>query len=571
MASSILAITVCSSVIFRCNIECIQMKKKNITSIVATIISVVLLVVGTVGLILLQKPLQEENLDIRQQASVDNGQVTVSSSPASGSTTEVSQETTIDFQADTSGVQTDGVQLVFNIITNTISENPVISVPSSSGLQSISTQVQSTSDGYLISIVAVPQQAGGTFSSSSPTTIAQLKINPTTIGNIEISFDREKSKSIIHTSGTDTAEDILTHISALDFTVIDTISASPSPTPSPTPSPSPTPGTGGVTVQGCNDSCSSNAECETNHRCYSGQCRLVTNVSSTTCTNQTDQGLSFGCNEYCADSNECDDSYTCLENKCRRSDNPDNSSCQIPSSAIQESITASCNVTCSANKDCAANLRCYYGECRLATNVSSTTCAAATAKTVSNLYVKPAAVPTTPKGGDLEDDELDATDSTIPAAIISKPSPSPSPTSYVKPPLKDESALDAIVSSLQEAGVPVSLLPIIALGIGGLLLLLIVIPKIFGRKNKSNKVNGAAREGALGHKHEQQLQTKINDLKKQPPVAPTTMARPQVTTPVAQPITPITPAAPDPRPQPTPPQSPMMDRVKEKGINPPKI
>jgi hypothetical protein len=513
--------------------------KKNLTSIIATVISLALIVAGTVGLILLQKPLREDSQDIRKDASVDNGQVSVSSSPASGNNFEINQESTISFQANTSGVQTDGVQLVFNLITDTISEIPTISVPAASGLNNTYAQIQSTSDGYLVSVIATPQQAGGTFSSSSPVTVAQLKIKPVSVGNIEISFDREKSKSIIHASST--AEDTLTHISTLNFTASDTTSASPSPSPSPSSSPSPspsvspspTPGTGGVTVQGCNDSCSSNSECETNHRCYDGQCRLVTNVSSTTCTEQTDQGLSFGCNEYCSDSNECDDDYTCLENKCRRSDNPDSSSCQVPSSAIQANITNSCNTSCGTNNDCAANLRCYYGACRLATNVSSTTCSAATIKTVSNLYKKTA--PVAPKGGDLSAEDEDATDSTTPAAIISKPSPSPTPTNTE--PLADETAMDAIINSLQEAGIPVNLLPIIALGIGGLLLLLIVIPKIFGRKAK------------------------------QSPVAPATMARPQVKMPVNQPTPPVVPPVVN-KPTPTAPQSPMMERVKEKGIKP---
>jgi len=522
--------------------------KKNLTSILITAISLTLIVTGTIGLILLQKPLQEESQDIRKNASVDSGQVSVSSLPASGSNIGINQDITIEFQANTHEVQTDGVQLVFNLITDTISEIPTISVPTSSGLQNAYAQVQNTSDGYLVSVIALPQQIGATFSSNSPTTIAQLKIKPTQTGNIEISFDREKSKSIIH--ATNPPEDTLTHISTLNFTVIDSTSASPSPSPSP----SPTPSTGGVTIQGCNDSCSSNSECEANHRCYNGQCRLVTNVSSTTCTEQTDQGLSFGCNEYCADSNECDDQYTCLENKCRRSDNPDDPSCQIPSSAIQSSIASSCNVACDTNSDCAANLRCYYGACRLATNVSSTTCSAATIKTVSNLYAKPTAATAVPKGGDFSDNSKEATDSTIPATIISKPSPSPSADIE---PLKEKTAMDAIINSLQEAGIPINLLPIIALGIGGLLLLLIIIPKLFGKKSKPSSNN-----------HEQQLKTKINELKKQPSVAPTTVTRPQVEMPVNQPTPPVVPPAVN-KQMPTTPQSPMMKRVKEKGINPP--
>ena len=496
--------------------------KKNLTSIIATTISILLIIAGTVGLILLQKPLRKESLDIRKDASIDNGQVLVSSSPTSGSNVEINQDTTINFQANTNGVQTDGVQLVFNLITNTLGKTPTISVPSTSGLQNSYSQIEQTSDGYLVSVIAIPQQIGGTFSSSSPTTVAQLKIKPTSGGNIEISFDREKSKSIIHASNP--PEDALSHVSALNFVVSG--GSSPSPSPSVSPSPSPNSSIGGVV--GCNLSCSNNAECETNHRCYNGQCRLVTNVSSTTCTEEADQGLNFGCNEYCADSKECDSEYSCLENKCRRSDNPDDPYCQIPSSTIQNNITDSCGTACGSNTDCAANLRCYYGICRLATNVSSTTCSATTTKTVSNLYAEP----TAPKGGNLEDQA--ATDSTIPAAIISKPSPSPS--TDTEPLLEEETAMDAVIDSLQKAGVPVNLLSIIALAIGGLLLLLIIIPKIFGKKTKQSSL------------------------------PPATMVRPQVKMPVNQPVPPVI----NTKPQPTPPQSPMMERIKEKGINTPK-
>jgi len=483
--------------------------KRNLTSIIATTISVLLIVAGTVGLILLQKPLREESLDIRKDASVDNGQVLVSSSPASGSNVEINQDTTINFQTNTSGIQTDGVQLVFNLITNTLGETPIISVPSDSGLKNEYSQIEQTSDGYLVSVIAIPQQTGGTFSSSSPITTAQLKIKPTSSGNIEISFDREKSKSIIHASNP--PEDALSHVSTLNFVVSGDI--------------------GGVV--GCNLSCSSNAECETNHRCYNDQCRLVTNVSSTTCTAEADQGLNFGCNEYCADSKECDSEYSCLENKCRRSDNPDDTYCQIPSSTIQNNITDSCSTACGGNADCAANLRCYYGICRLATNVSSTTCSATTTKTVSTLYTKP----TAPKGGNLEDqlEDQDATDSTLPAAIISKPSPSPS--TDTEPLLEEETAMDVVIDSLKKAGVPVNLLPIIALAIGGLLLLLIIIPKIFGKKTKQSSL------------------------------PPATMVKPQIKIPVNQPVPPVI----NTKPQPTPPQSPMMERIKEKGINTPKL
>ncbi len=512
--------------------------KKSFSSLIAIIISLLLIISGTVGLILLQKPLKEASQDIRKDASVSNGQVLVSGLPTSGSTLELGDRI-ISFQATTQGIQTDGVQLVFNLITNTLGSIPTIFTPSESGLQATYQQIEQTSDGYLISIIATPQQLGQTFSSNSLITIAQLRIKPSSSGNIEISFDREKSKSII--SGTNPPQDALNHVTTLNYIVGDGEIKDDDADDNTE--------IGSVTVKGCNLSCNSNAECEVNHRCYNGQCRLVTNVSSTICQEKPDQGLNFGCNSYCANSKECDSKYSCLENKCRRADNPDDPYCQIPSSTIQNNITMSCDTACGINADCAANLRCYYGSCRLATNVSSTTCTAATIKTVSTFYTDP----TMPKGGYFETQT--ASDSTIPAAIISRPSPSPSPSTDSEL-LKEETAMDAIINSLREAGIPVNLLPIIALGVGGVLLLLIIIPKIFGNRNKrSSVVNPQQKLTQESSKYEQKLQTKLDELKKQPAIPPTTpiMVKPQVPTPLPQ--------------VPTP--SPMMKRVKEKGINPP--
>ena len=528
--------------------------KKNLTSLIATIISLLLIVAGTVGLILLQKPLREESQDIRKDASVESGKVIVSGLPNSGNTFTAGEEATISFQANTKGAQTDGIQLVFNLITNTLGSTPTISIPSGSGLQAAYQQIEQTGDGYLISLIALPQQIGQAFSSTTPVTIAQLEINPSNAGNIELSFDREKSKSIIQ--GTNPPQDALKYVNSLTYTVTN---SSGDPIPSPSPSPSPSPATGGLTVQGCNLACTSNAECETDHRCYNGQCRLVTNVSSTTCEPKPDQGLDFGCNSYCADSRECDSQYACLENKCRRADNPDDASCRIPSSTIQKNVDESCNTTCGTNADCAANLRCYYGACRLATNVSSTTCTAATTKSVSTLYTKS----DTPKGGDLEGQ--DATDSTVPAAIISRPSPSPS--ALTKPEVEEETALDAVIESARKAGVPINLLPFIALGAGVLLLLLVIIPKLFGNKNRRSPVTDPQQKiNQESSKYEQELQAKLDELKQQPPTPPTAMSKPQAPTPTGQPpIPPMSASKPS-----TPPRSTMMERVKEKGVTPPK-
>ena len=557
---------------------------KKLPSLIATIISLLLILLGTVGLIALQKPLREESQDIRKDASVTGGQVIVSGSPSSGSTLEIGTAT-IDLKTNTQGVQTDGVQLVFNIITNTLGGTPSISVLSGSGLQSAYQQVEQTGDGYLISVIALPAQINQTFSSTSATTIAQISLPIAQAGNVEISFDREKSKSIIH--DTNPPQDALNHVDALNFTVVssddnnddddndsddDNNDGDNDDTSDDGDNDA---NTGGVTVKGCNLSCDSNAECETNHRCYNNQCRLVTNVSSTTCQSQPDQGLNFGCNQYCADSRECDSEFSCLENKCRRSDNPDDQYCRVPSSTVQADITASCSTTCGINADCAANLRCYYGLCRLATNPSSTSCSATTTKTVSTLYTKEV---TNNKGGDLDDEEInqetdqEATDST-PAAIIkptTKPSPTPSPSLIPALP-EEKTALDAVINSLNQTGLPVNLLPVIALAAGGLLLLIVLIPKIFGNK-KTQVYKSQSTTTTKNDQYEQELQAKLSQLKEQtPPITPQRPPQKPGMSPVPPTQPPVINEPPPINSQPASmPQSPMIDRVKNKGIVPPR-
>lgn len=59
------------------------------------------------------------------------------------------------------------------------------------------------------------------------------------------------------------------------------VAATPTPTPATTPTATPT----GKTTVGCNQACSTNADCTNSaHICYSGACRLETNVESATCS-----------------------------------------------------------------------------------------------------------------------------------------------------------------------------------------------------------------------------------------------------------------------------------------------
>jgi hypothetical protein len=608
---------------------------KKLTSTFATIASLLLILLGTIGLIALQRPLREKSQDVRSDASVDGGQVLLSATPSSG---ELPLETvSINLSANTQGVQTDGVQLVFNIITDALGSAPTVGVLSESGLTLASSNVEQTADGYLVSMIALPQQIGQTFSTTSATTFAYLDLPLSTAGSIELSFDREQSKSIIH--GTNPTQDALNHVETFTYTTgesdednadgddpvactadakicpdgssvgrvapdcefaacpaddsddssndqdnadnsddNDNTNADDNNDDDDAESSNDDSGVGGLTVSGCNESCDSNAECEANHRCYSGQCRLVTNVSSETCEEYDpgDQGLSFGCNEYCADSNECGFGYSCLENKCRRGDNPDDEYCRVPSDTILAEITANCNQDCSSNADCSMNMGCFAGMCRLATNPSSSTCSAPTAKTVSTLYANNAKGNL--KGGVLDDDEnnKDKTDAT-PAAIISTPTPSPESAAMLDDDFfpEEKTALDTLMAALNRAGVPTSMLPLLALGVGIVILLVILIPRALAAINhrRSPHLSGSLQKdqgmnsghNPEGNQYEQELQQKINQLSEQsgpsvsaaPAPTPPNTPKTTVSTTSVAPATPVAaksvnvPAAPTPTVAPT--------------------
>lgn len=241
-------------------------------------------------------------------------------------------------------------------------------------------------------------------------------------------------------------------------------------------------------IRNCNEACDHNAQCPVNHLCYQGRCRLADNPSDTDCQGVPDQGLDFGCDHYCADTRECDDDFICLENRCRRSDNPDDQFCRPSDETIQQNIKETCNESCSSHADCEVNMRCYGGSCRLASNPGSFECLTqAEIKTMMPIKTQPKTSPSPealPKGGPDATASTEATDaakSATPAAIVRPPSPSPTaqPTPLPTPLPEEETALDALLNSLRKAGVPVDILPILALAAGGIMLLVILVPKFF--------------------------------------------------------------------------------------------
>jgi len=555
-------------------------KWQNALTKLAILVSILMIVGGAVGMVLLQEDLQKSQ-DWRQQASVAQGQVEVTTN-ASG--LEIDQTGAINFSINTHGVQTDGVQLTFNIVTDAVSESPVFSLKSGVPLQIAYSEVETTSDGFLVSVITLPSTLGQGFSTTTSTPFAQLSIKPNKAGEIALNFDIENSISTVHASNP--PKDELTHIAATSFDVEGVIaspSVSPSPSASPTsspqvsPSPSASPNLGGNEVQTCNESCASNSDCDVNLRCYSGQCRLVTNVTSTTCSAPADKGLSFACNEYCADTRECADGLVCQSNRCRNPENLESNSCASLTVAQKSSLVKSCNESCSSNADCDVNLRCYQGACRLVTNPGSFSCSASTSKTVSN------SVYGGTKGGD---ETSTSTRSARPAGSVgsvdnSKTTKTNTGTSNSgndeKVIAEEKTALD----TFRNYFLANPQLPIIIMGIGLGLILLLVLLSILKRANRRRPptpptaggmgVSQTGQSSKPASVYEQNLQSKINSLKNETQSSTASSTEVFSATPATPPaITPPT-ALPTNNEAAGNNSRSMLERLKSRNVTPPTV
>ncbi|NCN87684.1 MAG: hypothetical protein GW941_02180 [Candidatus Pacebacteria bacterium] len=627
----------------------IRAKRNKLDQLLAKLaifVSILMIAGGAIGMILVQKDLRESQ-DLRQQASVADGKVIVTMSATDLAPDEAGK---INFYINTAGIQTDGVQLTFNVVTDTLPNPPTFSIIDSAPLQLAYSEVETTSDGYLVSIIALPEQLGQPFSSTTALPFATLDLNPNKTGNITLNFDVENSISTVHASNPPTDE--LKYIATSDFnvsnptitsecqtdtdcsnseicyqppmpacpdglncvqvmpakicqvpeaspvispspivspspTAIASPDISPSPSPDPTtilqstPSPDPTidPGIGGnQDIATCNESCAVNADCDVNLRCYSGQCRLVTNVSSTTCSNPTDQGLSFSCDEYCSDTNECRGGLVCQNNKCRNPENVNSITCADITVSQRNDITSSCNQSCSTNNDCAANLRCYQGACRLATNPGSYSCSASTKKIVStSVYGGTSKLKGEENTSDSDTNgKKDSSTNSGSVLIDSEDKDLTDPAGTDKVMVEEdgeETALDSIKLFLLEN----PKLPITLLGIGiGLIIALLLLALLKRRKDDEEPPKTPTGGIVATNKYEDSLQNKINTLKKEsinhpsPGMVPPIMAPVSTTAPkpvmtsesTTSPMPVMTTAPATPKPLMTPPPASGLDRMK---------
>jgi hypothetical protein len=512
----------------------IEIKKTPPTpvlSIFLTVLSVLLIVFGALGLIYVQTPLQQESFDSRRDASVANGQVLVSFDPDNQAFT-VGREGHIDILVNTQNLNTTGVEFVFNVITETVDELNITNY-GDPNLQVLSQEVEQTDDGYLVSYKAVAT-TGRTFLTTSPKRVISLVFTPQRTGEIKLAFDAEKSTSF--KANTTPPEDLLKTVGNETYNVQSGSSSSD---------------------KSCNDSCSNNGECPVNHRCFENRCRLVTNVSSSICATPPDRGLQRSCNQYCADTRECASGFTCYFNRCRRPDNVQSTTCVVPSAAVQDAIRQSCNKSCASNADCANNMRCYSSQCRLATNPSSTSCSAATSRSVSGVYyTNPGPTKGEPGPADLVSPRPGSGSGLTRGGTGTQSgsatgsgflSPRPSPSASVRPspavtPLP--STQPGLFSRFGQMGIGNFSLPMIALMVGvGLLVIVIIMTLLNLFRRRSGSASGSPATYQKTQAYENELQNKINALKSQQANAPAAQA-PRPAAPA--PATPVVVSTPPP-------------------------
>jgi hypothetical protein len=346
-------------------------KKMKLSAQISLIFSISLILSGTLGLIVLGPRLIAQNQDIRQQAATAVGQVTLVNRlrqpldnqdyiDRSNSTLTFDQNI-IDLYLDTKNIQTDSIQLVFELwplfenqemssaFASVIAQAPEFQINPDLNLKITNQEIEQKGLGYLIVVTLKPLLEASTFSTPNETRLASVKfaylsqesaqfflnesnLNQTSLSNLPglaVSFDNEKS--IVSRHGSDPIIDDLQYVTRTSFSgpIINNSAITPAQS---------------LTVAGCNETCISNHQCSSGLACYSGRCRNPLNLES--------------------------------------------ASCNQANSETANSMSEKCDQRCDFHRDCPANMLCHTSSqsCRLATNPGSLSCSPSSTKTVSTLY-----------------------------------------------------------------------------------------------------------------------------------------------------------------------------------------
>lgn len=425
-----------------------QSNTNKIVGGLSLVFAILLIGLGLFTIFLVGQP-QNAPQPIATQASVAQGLVKIAGTLYAP--TNINQDGEIELAINTQSALTHGVQLFFQIKTETFGDVDVNAIPVNN-LNIDYLEVERTANGWLVGVIAVPNP-GEPFGTASYTPFLKLKFKPTTVGNIIFEFDANKSHAYIYNSQPLQDSLDINSLGNMVFTVPQGGNINTSPTPSPN-------------------------------------------------TTVGDGGLNRTCNQYCADSRECAAGYNCWYNRCRHPLNIDSSSCTPPAAQIQQERAVSCNSACTTHADCAAGLVCHQQQCRLATNTGSTSCAAVTQPTISQIANQPTPTPQ-PKGGN----ENEQSDATATANITPVTSPIPSPTTQsTNNNNSQQSFWQQVLANLQSQGQSFALAMIVS---GITLITLILMWLIVLRPSKQNKNRVMSQEEQA---YMAQLQQRITEL-----------------------------------------------------------
>lgn len=343
-----------------------------------------------------------QSQEIRRQASEGTGKAEIVLVP---STDPLRADTlsTVFVRLNTHGEEIDGIQVVFDLLTDTTDE-VFVHVKEGTGLRWAWDKVEGIEGGKKISFAAINYDPYQPFSSNQPVDVAEIVFTAKKTGNVAMVFDTFATKANRHQQ----LKNVLKPIIIQEYKIASAPTPVPTPSPvvtaKPTATPVSTKGETTVATQAanntvmalvtitsqtvptigggygqvatvnsgvCNQTCTSSVQCGTNHLCYEGKCRLSTNLTSINCEDIVQR--SKGCNAVCNQTIECKVGLTCFEGNCRDSSNPQSEVCQNDQT-VKDSISSLCGSSCGVSEDCGDELSCFDGECRLASNPESPNC-----------------------------------------------------------------------------------------------------------------------------------------------------------------------------------------------------
>lgn len=502
-------------------------------SLVISLFSLLLISLGAFSILALQQPLNQTQNTI-SKASVQNGPVVLGTqqSPAQFLT---KQNNSVIITANTKGYQTQGVVAIFNVITST-TDSLNVQVISNSNLKATTQEIQKTTNGFLVKVVAEPA-GSAPFATTTAVPFLNITFDPTNSGAFNLAFDQVYS----HVYLANSRQEVLGVVPLMNFNVADS---------------------GTTANNSCNKSCSTNRDCPANLFCYSnGQCRSATDPTSSTCPITTVTADRV-CNQDCSNSAQCQNGLSCFNNRCRVPGNPDSTVCSTVTQVVYTNIVKACNQSCNANKDCAVNLRCYSGVCRLATNTSSLSCTPSNVPIITSAYPANANLLVGTKG-----EEIVLPSASPSATALTKPAttsatvksvpfvwPSPVPVVIVSPapkvtpqPVATSDSTNPLANFLAKlrassnSGISFPLIAVVA----GVVLLIIALMFLLKKKPTALKppattqTNGMPQQPKPAAPAVQTLEERIAQLKAAQP-SPTASLAPAAPTPaVAAPVAPV--------------------------------